>query len=62
VPEPWLRAGKGTSRGPQAPICTTQTRDSNRFETGRNTNAQEIRYNAANFNKFLNGGLMILAG
>jgi hypothetical protein len=32
---------------------TDQLHDSNRFELGNNANPQEIRYIAANFNKFL---------
>ena len=34
---------------------TDQLHDSNRFELGNNANPQEIRYIAANFNKFLEG-------
>jgi hypothetical protein len=32
---------------------TDQTTDPNRFRRGSNTNTQEIRYTATNFNKFL---------
>jgi len=40
---------------PQTTMNTEQTYDSNQFQLGNNANPQQIRSNAANFNKFLEG-------
>jgi cell division protein FtsW (lipid II flippase) len=48
-----LWASKWSSAGPQTPINTDHTHDSNKFQLGKNAIYQEIRSSAVNFNKFL---------
>lgn len=53
MPEPWLRAPRASDGRPQTPMNTDQTRDTDRFQLGRDANPQSIRRAALNFNKFL---------